>query len=328
MKYYHYGQMEEVALVTDGDSRCVATLPQLSAAGLRLYGQRLYDVDLGRFLMPDTIIPNLYEPQSHNPYSYCHNDPVNYVDPSGHYRRVPRIFPHGEMPGPGTNLLVGGLQIASAIVGTLVTFGLGGNFAVGLGAAMVFDIAVNALVPAILAKDRDTLTRTDILTRLVVDILTHSLVAAGGFFAQNLVVGRTRRKFIPRAISLLVVNSGTIVGGMWSSQLGGLMKSFGMGYNLSMAVHQSRVIRHRQQHQEYEDLPDMGQGASLDGPPQGWWGRLSQGAAAARDYAMHRFGGHRGDIEDGGEMTPLKRGDGFADATTTATTTTTGDDTQ
>jgi RHS repeat-associated protein len=57
---------------------------------------RLYDVDLGRFLMPDTIIPNLYEPQSMNPYSYCHNDPVNYIDPSGHYRRVPRILLQGE----------------------------------------------------------------------------------------------------------------------------------------------------------------------------------------------------------------------------------------
>jgi hypothetical protein len=39
---------------------------------------------INRFLQPDTIIPNLSNPQSWNRYSYVSNSPTNYSDPSGH----------------------------------------------------------------------------------------------------------------------------------------------------------------------------------------------------------------------------------------------------
>jgi RHS repeat-associated protein len=226
MKYYHYGQLEDVVLTTDETGQGVAFTPGLAETGLRLYGLRLYDGWLGRFLMPDTIIPNLYEPQSHNPYSYCHNDPVNYIDPSGHYRRVPRMFPYGDMPTPRANLLVGGLQIASVVIGSLVSFGFTGNVAFGKAAAITFDIAINAVVPTLLSPERNTTPRWRLIQRLVVDIASHSAVAFGGFKANRLL--GVAGKMIP----LLVANSGMILGGMWSSQVGGLMKSFGMGYNL------------------------------------------------------------------------------------------------
>jgi RHS repeat-associated protein len=53
--------------------------------GLMNYGARLYDPAIGRFISPDTIIPNPYDLQSYNRYSYVLNDPVHYTDPSGHY---------------------------------------------------------------------------------------------------------------------------------------------------------------------------------------------------------------------------------------------------
>ena len=40
---------------------------------------------LGRFIQPDTIVPNPGDPQSLNRYSYAANNPVRYTDPSGHY---------------------------------------------------------------------------------------------------------------------------------------------------------------------------------------------------------------------------------------------------
>ena len=46
---------------------------------------RYYSSSIGRFLKPDNIIGNLYNPQSWNLYSYVHNNPVNFNDPSGHY---------------------------------------------------------------------------------------------------------------------------------------------------------------------------------------------------------------------------------------------------
>jgi hypothetical protein len=39
---------------------------------------------INRFLQPDSIIPNLSNPQSWNRFSYVYNNPVNFIDPSGH----------------------------------------------------------------------------------------------------------------------------------------------------------------------------------------------------------------------------------------------------
>ncbi len=45
---------------------------------------RVYDPTLGRFLSADTVIQSLGATQSINPYSYAWNDPLRYIDPSGH----------------------------------------------------------------------------------------------------------------------------------------------------------------------------------------------------------------------------------------------------
>ncbi|MDQ5986897.1 MAG: hypothetical protein CSYNP_02632 [Syntrophus sp. SKADARSKE-3] len=51
--------------------------------GRYYYHARYYDPALSRFIMPDPLIPDMFGPQSHNPYSYCLNNPLKYVDPSG-----------------------------------------------------------------------------------------------------------------------------------------------------------------------------------------------------------------------------------------------------
>jgi len=48
------------------------------------YNARYYDPGIGRFISPDTIVPDPANPQDLNRYSYVRNDPVNHVDPSGH----------------------------------------------------------------------------------------------------------------------------------------------------------------------------------------------------------------------------------------------------
>jgi len=47
-------------------------------------GAREYDPSLGRWLSADTIVPNPANPQSLNRFSYVYNNPLKYVDPSGH----------------------------------------------------------------------------------------------------------------------------------------------------------------------------------------------------------------------------------------------------
>ncbi len=57
---------------------------QEAALGIYYYRARWYDPALGRFLQPDTIVPELGNPQALNRYSYVLNNPLRYNDPSGH----------------------------------------------------------------------------------------------------------------------------------------------------------------------------------------------------------------------------------------------------
>jgi RHS repeat-associated protein len=52
--------------------------------GLMDYNARFYSPLLNRFIQPDSIIPETYNPQTWNRYSYVNNRPINFNDPSGH----------------------------------------------------------------------------------------------------------------------------------------------------------------------------------------------------------------------------------------------------
>jgi RHS repeat-associated protein len=51
--------------------------------GLYFYGARYYNPAVGRFITPDPTIQHPGDPQDLNRYSYCRNNPVNLVDPTG-----------------------------------------------------------------------------------------------------------------------------------------------------------------------------------------------------------------------------------------------------
>jgi RHS repeat-associated protein len=54
------------------------------STGLYFYNARYYDPELGRFVSADAVVPSPGNPQSLNRYSYCLNNPLKYIDPSGH----------------------------------------------------------------------------------------------------------------------------------------------------------------------------------------------------------------------------------------------------
>jgi RHS repeat-associated protein len=54
-----------------------------SGLGLMYYRARHYDPLLGRFVQPDTIVPEPGNPQALNRYSYVLNNPLRYTDPTG-----------------------------------------------------------------------------------------------------------------------------------------------------------------------------------------------------------------------------------------------------
>jgi len=63
-----------------------------NSSNLMYYNARYYDATIGRFIQPDSIIPNVYNPQDLNRYAYVHNNPVRYTDPSGHFVFVPLLI--------------------------------------------------------------------------------------------------------------------------------------------------------------------------------------------------------------------------------------------
>ena len=58
--------------------------PNTQDIGLIYMNARYYVPEVGRFVSPDTIVPDPTNPQSFNRYSYVLNSPPNFTDPSGH----------------------------------------------------------------------------------------------------------------------------------------------------------------------------------------------------------------------------------------------------
>ena len=78
--YYPFGGHRE-----GGTEKYTFTGKELdSEIGLYYYGARYYNPETFVFTQADTIIPDVYYPQSLNRYAYCYNNPVKYTDPDGH----------------------------------------------------------------------------------------------------------------------------------------------------------------------------------------------------------------------------------------------------
>ena len=56
-----------------------------AATGMVNLRARQYEPAMMRFMQKDTYTGNMYEPRTQHLYAYCGNDPVNFVDPTGHY---------------------------------------------------------------------------------------------------------------------------------------------------------------------------------------------------------------------------------------------------
>ena len=75
-----------------------------SSTGLQYLRARYYDSSQGRFTAKDTYLGTIPNPLSRNQYTYVENNPLNYIDPSGHVplrsdpmRNMPLISPVDQM---------------------------------------------------------------------------------------------------------------------------------------------------------------------------------------------------------------------------------------
>ena len=81
----------------------------LDNSGTYYLGSRHYDPNTGRFLQQDTFKGEAYSPWTQNLYTYTSNNPVNYVDPTGHsFKEI------GIVVGAVIGLVCGGKKGAKA----------------------------------------------------------------------------------------------------------------------------------------------------------------------------------------------------------------------
>jgi len=84
-KYEPYGEVKsggtESKFGYTGQEKDVET-------GLNYYDARYYDPHVRRFTQPDTLLPDVYDPQQLNRYAYARNNPIKYTDPSGNINEI------------------------------------------------------------------------------------------------------------------------------------------------------------------------------------------------------------------------------------------------
>ena len=62
---------------------------QEAAIGLYYYVARWYDPAIGRFIQADSIVPNPMSAKGFDRYGYSWNNPISFVDPTGHFPQEP-----------------------------------------------------------------------------------------------------------------------------------------------------------------------------------------------------------------------------------------------
>ena len=113
------------------------------ATGLYYYNARYYDAWLGRFIQPDDVIPDLFNPQSYNRYSYCVNNPLRYTDPTGH-----------DYVGDVGLMFVGYYQAGAGLVtGTAFMVAHPITTAQGIGTAVAHPVNTVSAIGSGIAKD-------------------------------------------------------------------------------------------------------------------------------------------------------------------------------
>jgi RHS repeat-associated protein len=159
----------------------------MAGLGLYNYRARFYDPALGRFTQPDTIVPDQYNPQSLNRYSYVGNTPINGTDPDGH------CYPLCTMAiGAAIGAMAGGIAYTIANHGQDFNYkGFAGAVGVGLVAGGVIGTGVGiGLLAAAPAAAGTIVTAASVAVPLAdasmaISAGTAGLVTGGTYIASH-----------------------------------------------------------------------------------------------------------------------------------------------
>ena len=84
IKFYPFGEIRD-----GGNERYLYTGKEKDKlTDLYYYEARYYNAELKHFTQTDTIAPDLYDPQDLNKYAYVRNNPIKFIDPTGHEKII------------------------------------------------------------------------------------------------------------------------------------------------------------------------------------------------------------------------------------------------
>jgi RHS repeat-associated protein len=109
--YYHQDHLLSTRLLTDANGNVIEeeeyeefgsdinginekykyTGKEKDITGLYYFGARYYDPTTGRFITRDPVKGSIMNPQTLNPYVYCLNNPMKYIDPDGRDHITPLL---------------------------------------------------------------------------------------------------------------------------------------------------------------------------------------------------------------------------------------------
>jgi RHS repeat-associated protein len=140
---YHFGPFGniEAAKGTSGN-KYRFTGKEQDETGLYYFGARYYDPLIGRFITPDPV--EGWGPKRLNPYVYCYNNPLIYVDPKGELPIVLTLIIAGAVIGGTVGGIYAGVtgknvvqyMLAGMVMGATIGTGIGVGGAIAWGAAI------------------------------------------------------------------------------------------------------------------------------------------------------------------------------------------------
>jgi RHS repeat-associated protein len=145
--YYPYGSTKE--RIGEGSTYLFTDQEFDDESGLYYYGARYYNPDLTRFMQPDTVTQDVYNPQNLNRYAYVLNNPLKYTDPTGHI--IPFLFAAIVIAGVAAE--VGYLSSTDnpTLEGTLFHGWVGGTSAAVSGGATTYATSAGVGATALVA---------------------------------------------------------------------------------------------------------------------------------------------------------------------------------
>jgi hypothetical protein len=117
------------------------------------YNARMYSPELGRFIQPDTIVPDISDLQSFNRYYYVNNNPLRFTDSNGHcidgVSTIVCIAVAGAVIGAVADAIIQYNETGSINVGEVLTAAMGGAVlavSLAIAAPAVIGMACEALM--------------------------------------------------------------------------------------------------------------------------------------------------------------------------------------